>query len=318
MRALVYNGNLKLADVPEPKPGDGEALIEVLLAGICRTDIEITAGYMDFRGVLGHEFVGRVRQCKSRPELVGKRVAGEINLAPWEADPLARRHDPQRTVLGIQGKDGCFAERVTLPVENLVEIPEAVSNRAAAFVEPLAAACEILEQILVKPTDRVAVLGDGKLGLLCAQVLALPGSDVALIGRHEKKLALAKNWGINTLLSGELGDSDQKSFDIVVDCTGRPEGLSTALSLVRPRGTLVLKTTTAAPPQFHTAPIVIDEITIIGSRCGPFVPAVRLLEQGHIDVEPLIEAEYPLADAIAAFEHAQRPGALKVMIRITG
>ena len=317
MRALVHDEALKLADIPEPKPERGEALVQVLLAGICRTDIEITAGYMDFRGVLGHEFVGRVLECDSQPDLAGKRVAGEINIAPWEPEHLARRHDPKRSVLGILGKDGCFAERITLPAENLVTIPDGISDRAAVFVEPLAAACEILEQIRVRPTDRVAVLGDGKLGLLCAQVVALPGCEVTLFGRHEKKLAIAKNWGgIGTLLADAIEDDHHKSFDIVVDCTGRPEGLQNALCLVRPRGTLVLKTTTAAPPDFHTAPIVIDEITIVGSRCGPFAPAVRLLESGRIDVEALIDAEYPLAEALTAFEHAQRKGALKTLLNI--
>lgn len=316
MRALVYNGQLNLDDLPNPKPKEGEALIGVIAAGICRTDIEITQGYMDFRGVLGHEFVGRVLQCESAPELIGKRIVGEINIAPGVDGSLARRHAPDRTVLGILGKDGCFAEKITLPIENLVEIPDSVSDKEAVFVEPLAAALEILEQVHLKPADRVAVVGDGKLGLLCAQVLALPGCDVTLVGKHEDKLKIAQGFGIETMLLIQLNKHYEKKFDVVVDCSGRPEGLQTSLSLVKPRGILVLKTTTAVPPDFHTAQLVIDEITLVGSRCGPFPPAVNLLARKQVHVEPLIDSIYPLADGVKALEHAATPGILKVILEV--
>lgn len=318
MRALVYDGQIKLTDIPNPKLEEGEALIGVIAAGICRTDIEITQGYMDFRGVLGHEFVGRVLACESAPELVGKRVVGEINIAPGVDDNLARRHAPDRTVLGILGKDGCFAEMITLPVENLVEITDSVSDREAVFVEPLAAALEILEQVHLKPADRVAVVGDGKLGLLCAQVLALPGCSVTVVGKHESKLEIASGFGLETILLQKHEQQFAKEFDVVVDCSGRPEGLHTSLALLRPRGTLVLKTTTAVPPDFHTAQLVIDEITLVGSRCGPFPPAVNLLTCKLVNVEALIDSVYPLADGVKAVEHATEPGVLKVLLNIDG
>ena len=313
MQAVVYDGKVRLAEVNPPEPKEGEALIEVLTAGICRTDIEITQGYMRFHGVLGHEFVGRVRECSAAPELEGLRVVGEINIAPEAEDDLERRHTPGREVLGIAGRNGCIAELIALPVENLHAVPDPIPDRVAVFVEPLAAALEILEQVDIPPTESVAVLGDGKLGLLVARVLSLRGSPVTLYGRHERKLEIARGYGA---MASHADEAPLRAFDLVVDCAGSPDGFLKSLSLLRPRGTLVLKTTTAAPPDFHLAQIVIDEITIVGSRCGPFAPALRLLEAGLVDTEPLIEAVYPLEQGPAALEHATRRGALKVLIEM--
>jgi len=313
MRALHFNSELILTDAPTPVPAEGEALIRMLAAGVCRTDLEIVQGYMGFTGILGHEFVGEVEQCTGKPEWEGKRVCGEINLAPWAENSVRQRHDPKRTVLGILGKDGCFADYLTLPVVNLVEIPESISDEEAVFVEPLAAAFEILEQVELDPEDRIAVIGDGKLGLLCAQVLRLENDDVTLIGKYRSKLVIAEKQGVAALHIDEL-EAVANAYDIVVDATGRPEGLTTSLRLVRPRGVLVMKTTTATPPDFNLAKIVIDEITLIGSRCGQFSPAVDALKQGAIDVKSMIEARYPLERGLDAFEHAARPGALKVLI----
>lgn len=313
MRAIYFDGDTSLREVDDPRPAHGEALIAVDLAGVCRTDIEITQGYMDFRGVLGHEFVGTVLECESQSELKGNRVVGEINIAPGCVDDLERRHAPGRAVLGIAGKDGCFAEKITLPAENLHIVPNEVDNVSAVFVEPLAAALEILEQVHIRPGDSAAVVGDGKLGLLVARVLVLTGCGVTLIGKHERKLAIARVYGAETLA---IGQAAGRKFDIAVDCAGSPSGLQTALSLLQPMGTLILKTTTAVAPDFHTAQLVVDEITVVGSRCGPFPPALRLLAEGLVDVKPLIEKTFPLDKGVEALEHAARPGALKVLIEI--
>lgn len=313
MRALVFDEMIALRDLPRPAPGDGEALIRVLCAGICRTDLEIVAGYMGFRGVLGHEFVGRVEDCADAA-WIGKRVVGEINIAPGAADSLARRHAAGRAVLGIEGKDGCFAEYITLPIANLLEVPETITDEEAVFIEPLAAACEILEQVPMAPGSGVAVTGDGKLGLLCAQVLKQASAVVTLFGRHAHKLAIARDLGITARHVDDHTSANARSFDLVVECSGRPEGLSFSLDLLRPRGTLVLKTTTALPPAFNAARLVIDEITLIGSRCGPFPPALRMLAEGAVHVRPLISATYPLAEGPAALAHAATPGALKILL----
>ncbi len=315
MLAIRYEEKAVLKDVDEPRPAAGEALIAVGAAGVCRTDIEITRGYMDFRGTLGHEFVGTVLECESAAELLGMRVVGEINIAPQAKDDLGRRHHPERKVLGILGADGCFAEKIVLPAGNLHVVPDAVPNSAAVFVEPLAAALEILEQVRVAPSDEVAIVGDGKLGLLAAQVLGLTDCGLTVVGKHERKLAIARGFGARVVLLNDLG---KDRFDIVVDCAGSPSGLQTALSLLRPRGTLILKTTTAVPPGFHTAQLVIDEITVVGSRCGPFAPALRLLAGRRVSVEPLIEAVYSLRHGLEALEHAARPGALKVLLDVDG
>lgn len=313
MLALVFDKKPELVEIEDSKAAEGEALIAVEAAGICRTDIEITQGYMEFRGVLGHEFAGSVLECGSVPDLVGKRVVGEINIAPGVTDDLARRHAPDRSVIGIWKRDGCFAERISMPVENLHVAPSEVDAKSAVFVEPVAASLEILEQLHVRPVDRVVVVGDGKLGLLVVQVLRLTGCELLLVGKHESKLKIARSFGVETELLEDVG---KERFDIVVDCSGRPEGLQTSLSLTRPRGTLVLKSTTAIPPDFDPSQIVVDEITIVGSCCGPFPPAIRLLADNLVGVEPLIEAIYPLSKGIEALEHAARPGALKVLLEM--
>jgi len=314
MKALLYDGELKLLSKPRPKPPPGEALIRVSLAGICNTDLEIAKGYMGFQGVLGHEFVGVVEEAEEEGWL-GKRVVGEINCYCGECS-LCRRglftHCPERTTLGIWGRDGAFAEYLTLPLANLHPVPEEIPDEDAVFVEPLAAALEIVEQIEVKPTDRVLLLGDGKLGLLVAQVLTLQGCDLLVVGHHAHKLEILKRRGIATHLGkGSL----EGSFDIVVDCTGNPEGFAQALDLLRPRGTLVLKSTYHGEAEVDLSRLVIDEITLIGSRCGPFFPALELLGRGLVDVASLISATLPLDEAIRAFRLAGRRETLKVLLR---
>jgi len=314
MKALLYDGELKLSSKPCPKPRPGEALIRVSLAGICNTDLEITKGYMGFQGVLGHEFVGVVEEAEEEGWL-GKRVVGEINCYCGEC-PLCQRglftHCPERTTLGIWGRDGAFAEYFTLPLANLHPVPEEVPDEEAVFVEPLAAALEILEQIEVKPKDKVLVLGDGKLGLLVAQVLALQDCDLLVVGHHAHKLEILNRLSIATHLSqGPL----ERSFDIVVDCTGTPEGFTQALELLRPRGTLVLKSTYHGETKVDLSRLVIDEITLVGSRCGPFIPALELLRKGLVDVTSLITATLPLDEGVGAFQLAEKGEILKVLLR---
>ncbi|MGD2041329.1 MAG: alcohol dehydrogenase catalytic domain-containing protein [Anaerolineae bacterium] len=315
MNALVFDGQLRLdGEYPDAAPRPGEARIWTTLAGICNTDLEIVhGGYAGFQGVLGHEFVGVVDQA-SDPALVGQRVVGEINLSCGDCDTCRAGHPshcPHRTALGIRGRDGVLAEYFCLPVRNLHPVPDGLPDRSAVFVEPLAAACEILDQVHVRPTDRVVVLGDGKLGLLVAQVLALTGCDLAVAGRHEEKLAILAARGIPT----QIGTEGLAPVDLVVECTGRAGGFAAARHLVRPRGTLVLKSTYAGLVETDLSRLVVDEVQVVGSRCGPFPAALRLLDQKLVDVEPLIEAEYPLEDGLAAFDHARRRGTLKVLVR---
>jgi threonine dehydrogenase-like Zn-dependent dehydrogenase len=317
MKALVYYGELRLVgDYPVPKPPPDEALIRVMLAGICNTDLEIVRGYMGFRGVLGHEFVGMVEACADSPELVGRRVVGDINAACGDC-PTCRAgrptHCPHRTTLGIEGRDGAFAEFLILPVVNLDLVPDQVSDRVAVFTEPLAAACEITEQVHLRPTDRVVVLGDGKLGLLVAQVLGLTGCDLLVVGRHAEKLEILRRLGVPTALADEVGDVQA---DVVVDCTGHPDGFLAAREMIRPRGTLVLKSTFHGVNQVDLTSLVVDEVRLIGSRCGPFAPALRLLARDLIDVESLIDAVYPLDEGLAAFARASTKGALKVLLEV--
>ena len=321
MRAVVFDrqtdGHPKLRlveDYPDPQPPPGEARIRLVLAGLCNTDLEIVRGYADFQGVLGHEFVGLVDQAEDA-SLVGRRVVGEIN-APCGVCPTCQAgrptHCPDRTALGIRGRDGVLAETFCLPATNLHLVPDGIPDEATAFVEPLAAACEVLEQVHIHPSDRVAVLGDGKLGLLVAQVLALTGCRLTVIGRHREKLAILAAKGIPT----QVGDQGLAgSMDAVVECTGHADGFETARRLVRPRGVMVLKSTYHGLVQADLSRLVVDEVQLIGSRCGPFPAALRLLAQRLVDVTSLIEAEYPLAEALAAFEHAGRRGALKVLVR---
>jgi len=311
MRALRWDGTrLALArDVPDPRPGPGEALVRVHLAGICRTDLEITRGYLGFRGIPGHEWVGHVVAAEDA-DLVGTRVVGEINLACGAcADCRAGlgRHCPNRRVVGIAGADGAFAELIAVPAANLHRVPPAVSDPDAVFTEPLAAAFEILEQMGTVAGTRSVVLGDGRLGLLVAQVLVLGGADVVLVGRHEEKLVRARRLGIRT-------GRPERGVDLVVDASGSADGLAEALALVRPRGTIVLKTTLAAEHRLDLAPAVIHEVTVRGSRCGPFPPALAALANGCVSVAPLVDGVYPLDDVVAGFARAAAPGTLKVLV----
>ena len=288
-------------------------LVKVHLAGICATDLQIFKGYMGFRGVPGHEFVGSVSDGPR--DLLGKRVVGEINFGCGQCDACRRglsRHCPNRSVMGILNADGAFAEYVAVPAANLHLVPDKVSDEEAVFTEPLAAAFEILEQVQIDPGDQVLVLGDGKLGNLCAQVLRLTGASVTALGKHEDKLKLIKRAGVRTIL---LPDWQPRLFDVVVEATGSASGLELALGAVRPRGTLVLKSTIAGNHDVSLAPIVINEITVIGSRCGLFAPALEGLEEKSVSVAPLIEKFYPLIDGTEAVEHAARRGTRKILLR---
>jgi len=316
MRALVFDDELKLeTDYPQPTPAENHALIRVAKAGICNTDLELVKGYMGFSGVLGHEFAGVVERGPG--EWVGKRVAGEINLACHACDVChggAPSQCPHRTTLGIDRHDGAFADYLTLPVENLHALPDAVSDEAGAFVEPLAAALQVLERRPILPSECAVVIGDGKLGLLTAQAVALTGCDLTLVGRHAEKLALAEKWGIKTAREGELPAS---CADVVVDCTGQEGGFASALELVRPRGDIVLKSTYHGLPQADLTRVVVDEVSVIGSRCGPFAPAIDLLARGAVDVESLIVARYPLGSGLEAMERAREKGTLKVLLDVS-
>lgn len=315
MQAVVFDGTLRLAtDYPEPPLRPHEAIIRPHLIGICNTDVEITRGYMGFHGVLGHEFVGTVIACAD-PAWVGKRVVGEINAACFACAVCLRgdiSHCPNRTTLGIDRRDGAMATAFSLPIACLHEVPASVPDSAAVFVEPLAAALEILEQSHLRPTERVAVVGDGKLGAMIVQVLRLPGNDVTLFGRHPERWELFQQQGITCLPSTA---NVQHQFDVVVDCTGQPAGLATARRLVRPRGRLILKSTFHADSQLNLTMLVVDEVQLIGSRCGPFAPALRLLERNLIATEPLIAGRFALADALSAF--AATAGTLKILLEVS-
>lgn len=315
MRALVWDGD-KLAlrsSQRVPAANDRMAIVKVHLAGICATDLQIFKGYMGFRGVPGHEFVGSVSEGPR--DLLGKRVVGEINFGCGRCENCARglsRHCPKRTVMGIHNADGAFADYVAVPAANLQFIPERVSDEEAVFTEPLAAAFEILEQVQLDPGDQALVLGDGKLGILCAQVLRLTGASVTALGKHEDKLKLIKHVGVRTI---SLADWQPRQFDVVVEATGSASGLELALGAVRPRGTLVLKSTIAGNHDVSLAPIVINEITVIGSRCGLFPPALAALEEKNVSVTPLIEKVYSLDDGIDAVKHADSRGTRKILLR---
>lgn len=320
MKAIVFDENLKLdKNYEKPVPQKGEALIKVSLAGICNTDFEITKGYMGYKGILGHEFVGVVEEINDKDKsLLGKRVVAEISYGchkpdcEWCNQGLVR-HCPDRHTIGIWRKDGCFAEYITLPLEILFEVPENVSNEQVVFVEPLAAACEILEQLHIQPIQKVLVQGDGKLGLTTALTLNAFNYDVTLVGKHQNKLDIAKAQGVKTIL---LDDLDVKpEWEVVVEATGSISGFETAMALTKPRGTLVLKSTVAGSKEFNLAPIVINEITVLGSRCGQFKPALRLLENNRIDFKSLISGIYSVDDAIEAFEKNKEKDTLKVLIK---
>src|SRR2546426_728297 len=301
-------------ELPSPEQPGGEALVRVLQAGICNTDIELARGSFPFAGIPGHEFVGVVEQ--GPVALIGHRVVGEINAVcgTCRACLAGRRtHCERRTVLGIVSRHGAFADYLILPAENLHPVPDAVSTDAAVFTEPLAAALAIQEQVPIGPRDRVLVVGDGKLGQLVAQTLALSGCALLVVGRHDAKLAPLATRGIDT---GRADRATPGEFDVAVECTGNPEGFAVAQRALRPRGTLVLKSTYTGALTLDAAAVVVNELKLVGSRCGPFAPALRLLAEGRVAVEPLIHARYPLANALAAFEHAQRPGVLKVLLDV--
>lgn len=318
MKAVVFDNELKLVnDYKKPVPKEGEALVKVSMVGICNTDYEITLGYMGYKGILGHEFVGVVEEVNGNDKsLVGKRVVGEINCGcgncEWCHQGL-ERHCPNRQTLGIWQKDGCMAEYVAMPLDTLLEVPENVPDEQAVFVEPLAAGLEILEQLHIQPIQKVLILGDGKLGLLTALGLNAHNIDVLLVGKHQNKLDIAKAQGVKTKLFEDL--PIKKEWDFVVEATGSIAGFESALSLTKPRGTLVLKSTVAASKEFNLAPIVIDEIRVQGSRCGRFAPALRLLSSGKIDLKPLITGIYSVDKAMEAFEKNKEGGSLKILLK---
>lgn len=318
MKAVVFDEELKLVnDYQKPIPKKGEALIKINMAGICNTDYEITKGYMGYKGVLGHEFVGTVEEINDEDKsLLGKRVVGEINCGcgncEWCHQGL-ERHCPNRQTLGIWQKDGCFSEYLTMPLDTLLEVPQNVPNEQAVFVEPLAAGLEILEQLHIQPIQKVIILGDGKLGLAISLALNASNIDVLLVGKHQNKLDIAKAQGVNVKLLSDL--EIKKEWDFVVEATGSISGFEMALNLTKPRGTLVLKSTVAASKEFNLAPIVIDEIRVQGSRCGQFAPALRLLASEKVDFSPLISGIYPIDKAIEAFEKNKEKDTLKVLIK---
>lgn len=319
MNALwLENRTLRFRDdVPLPVRG-GEALIRVRLAGVCGTDLEMVKGYYPFTGVLGHEFVGQVEEvpdAQARARWAGRRVVGEINSVCGQCGQCRAgrpTHCENRTVLGILNRDGVFAEYVSLPLENLHLVPDSVPDEAAVFTEPLAAALEIQQQVQIHPTDRVLLVGAGRLGQLIARTLALTGAEVQVVARHPLQKQLLRHCGIAVIEEAEV---QPRHYDVVVEATGSPAGFDLARRAVRPRGVFVLKSTYKGELTLHLSPLVVDEITIIGSRCGPFAPALRLLEKREIDPTPLIAAEFGLKDGLRAFEEAEKRGVLKVLIR---
>jgi 2-desacetyl-2-hydroxyethyl bacteriochlorophyllide A dehydrogenase len=314
MQALwLEDRQLSMREIDVPRT-DGEALIRVAISGVCGTDLELARGYYPFTGVIGHEFVGEV-VASPDPAWIGRRVVGDINAVCGACEACRNgrpTHCESRTVLGIVQRNGAHAEYVTLPVENLHAVPDSVPDEAAVFVEPLAAAIEILHQIHVRPDDRVLLVGAGRLGQLVAQVLALTGARLHVVARHPQQIALLRARGISTIAENDV---ELRRYDVVVEATGSPSGLDLARSALRPRGTLVLKSTYRGAVSIDLAPFVVDEITIVGSRCGPFAPALRLLERGEIDPTPLIGETHPLAEAVAAVAAARQPGAMKVLLR---
>jgi 2-desacetyl-2-hydroxyethyl bacteriochlorophyllide A dehydrogenase len=314
MRALLLDPELTLHnDYPDPAPAPGESIVRVRMAGICGTDLELARGYMTYRGVPGHEFVGEVVDTQTGA-LAGHRVVGEINAAcgrcVWCCDGLGR-HCPNRTVLGILGRDGAFAEYLRLPNENLIAVPDSVTDELGVFVEPVAAAYEIFERTKLRRNDKIAVLGDGRLGALTAIVLRAEDYAPVLAGHHRDKLDRLAALGLEVQLEEQL----DPGFDVVIDCTGNSAGLNRALTLVRPRGKVILKSTAAEGASLNLAKAVVNEITIMGSRCGRFAPAIAALASGKVDPRPLISAVLPLDDAPAAFAAAGCSPNFKVLLK---
>lgn len=318
MKALRYeNKRLAVAEIEKPL-SESEATVRVTLSGICNTDVEIVRGYAGFEGTIGHEFVGVVESAPGASHLSGHRVVGEINAGCGLCELCLAgdaRHCPHRTVLGIVGRDGAHAEFLRLPVNNLLPVPDKVTDERAVFCEPLAAALGITERVTVDKETSVAVIGDGKLGLLCAQALALTGARLILIGKHRNKLEIAARRGIETATLEEVEGRRAREFDVVVEASGSESGFALALDILRPRGTLVLKSTFHGETKMNAARIVVDEISVVGSRCGRFAPALALLERDAVDVESLISEEYSLADGVRAMQRATADGVIKVLLR---
>jgi threonine dehydrogenase-like Zn-dependent dehydrogenase len=314
MRAVVLDNVVRLsADRAEPTAADEEVLVRVLCAGICETDLQLMKGYMGFRGILGHEFVG---VAESGP-YAGRRVVGEINCSCNRCDMCRRglsTHCSNRTVLGILNHDGAFADWIAVPQRNLHLVPDAMPNDVAVFTEPVAAAFQIPVQLNVRKADRVVVLGDGRLGNLCAQVLAGLSDHVLVVGKHQEKLSLLASLGIATAFLPDV--ASERMADIVVDATGSESGLPAALAMVRPRGTIVLKTTVAGAQTLAWAPFVIDEVTLVGSRCGPFDQALEALQSGRVDVRSMISTRFDLSNGVQALEHARTQPVLKVLLDV--
>ncbi len=316
MKALQVEGDrLILREVDRPEARD-EALVRVVVSGICNTDLEIARGYAGFSGTIGHEFVGVVEDSP-KGALIGQRVVGEINAGCGECELCISgdaRHCPTRTVLGIVGRDGAHAEFLRLPLRNLLTVPANVPDEHAVFTEPLAAACGILERTTIDKNTRVGVIGDGKLGLLCAQVIALTGAPVLMTGKHREKLRILERRGIATSCVDEAR-ANRREFDVVVEASGSAAGFELALDLLKPRGRLVLKSTFHGKTEIDSARLVVDEVSVIGSRCGRFEPALDLLKKSAIDVDSLISEEYSLAEGILAMARAGEKGVLKVLLR---
>lgn len=313
MRALIYDSELHLeTGLPVPEPAGDQALLRIRRAGICNTDLEIMAGYMGFSGILGHEFVAEV--VKGPAAWLGQRVVGEINVACGECD-YCRKNIPSqcrnRTTVGIDRHPGAFADYLALTARNLCRVPDSVSDDSAVFTEPLAAALQVTEAVHISPRDRVVVVGLGKLGMLVAQVLKLTGADIVSVIRHEKQAVLLQKWGIP---HAEFDQLEPHRAQVVVDCTGTSDGFANALELVEPRGTIILKSTYHGLPPANLTRVAVDEIRVIGSRCGPFDAALRLLAADLVDVESLIEARFNFDDSIQAIHHAAQPGALKILL----
>jgi threonine dehydrogenase-like Zn-dependent dehydrogenase len=316
MRALFFDREIMLRrDYPDPCPPSGESLVRVRMAGVCGTDLELVSGYMAYRGVLGHEFVGEVVESADR-DLVGKRVVGEINASCGHCTLCLAdlgRHCPNRTVLGILGRDGAFADYLTLPDRNLVPLPDSMPDELAVFVEPVAAAYEIFAQTHLGRCEKILILGDGRLGALVSLVLRAEAYDPIVGGHHAEKFGLFAALGVKVKLETQL----KPGFDTVIDCTGSSDGFNRALGLVRPRGRLILKSTAAAAAQMNLAPVVINEITVVGSRCGRFGPAIEAIHSGKVDPRPLISATYPPDEALAALKIAADPLNFKVLLKIS-
>ena len=314
VKALFFNGDTLVLDSDYKKPDTSECIVRVDLAGICGTDLEILRGYMSYNGVLGHEFVGTV--VNGPTNLIGKRVVGEINVGCKHCESCKnglQRHCPNRTVLGILNRDGAFAQFLSLPEENLHIIPDTVSLQQAVFVEPLAAAFEILEQVNIKPEWKIAIVGDGRLAQLISRVMKLKSKNIFCFGKHEDKLKKLQTLDIST--SSEITTSDEKCFDLVIEATGRESGFLDSLKLVKPRGNVILKSTIASKNKLDLSPAVVHEITFIGSRCGPFKPAIDALATGVIQTDDLIDSEYTIDNYDKAFKRASEPDSLKVLLR---